>query len=177
MNFKTWLLNESEQKVIIYPRFIGSDNADNVNDGIKENLNVKDCLGNEPDKDFNYFKNEKKDYITNIVKTVKEKGINALPPIKAIKHPILSGKYLVVDGNHRLASYKIGNLPQISTIILNENDISLVVPLDAEYKINVIPKTIPLSDAKKNNIDLKNYFTTRDLIVPPNDPWVISLNR
>ena len=182
-NFKRLLMEveEKTQKVIIYPEFQGVDNADNVNSGTVGNLNVNDCIGNEPNKNFNYFKNGNdkdkgpmKEYVGNMVKSVKEKGADSFPPVKAIKHPLLSGKYLVIDGNHRLGAFKIGNFPKIKTMVLNYNDILLAVP-GTEWKENTIPETMTIEEAKNKNIDLKIYFNTKELDIPKNDDWVSSL--
>ena len=173
--------NISNNKVIIYPEFQGVDNADNLNSGAISNLNVNDCIGNEPNKNFDYFKNGSdkdkgpmKEYVGNMVKNVKEKGAESFLPVKAIKHPLLSGKYLVIDGNHRLGAFKIGNFPKIKTMVLSYNDIVLATP-ETEWKENTIPKTMTLEEAKEKNIDLNQYFNTKELVIPTNDEWVNSL--
>lgn len=171
---------QSIPKIIIYPDMQGSDNADDVTHGQMSDLPVSACLGNEPGKDFNYFKNGRsdkglmKDYVTNMIKAVKEQ--KPLPPIKVFNHPILSGKYSVVDGNHRLAAYKIGNLPKIKALIINDDDIVLAIP-GTKYQAGVTPQTISLSQAREQRIDLRSYFTTKDLMVPDKDPWVQSLRK
>ncbi len=103
-------LDQPFDKTIIYPDFQGSDIADNVNGEVKT-LKVSDCIGNEPGKDFNYFNTERKSYVEKMIKSAEKKGIESFPPIVAIKHPSLPGKYLVLDGNHRLGAFKIGNIP------------------------------------------------------------------
>ena len=158
------ILTESKSKnLIIYPNFKGSDNADNFT-GQTENLNVNDCIGNEPFKDFSYFIDNEK--VKKIISDVKEKGIDTIPPIKVIKHPLMKNKYLVVDGNHRLAAFKIGNIKQIKAININYDDVSLATP-DTEWQKNVEPKTIKLIDALKNkSVKSEDYFTTKDLDIP-----------
>jgi hypothetical protein len=157
-------LDQPFDKTIIYPDFQGSDIADNVNGEIKT-LKVSDCIGNEPGKDFNYFNTERKSYVEKMIKSAEKKGIESFPPIVAIKHPSLPGKYLVLDGNHRLGAFKIGNIPEIKAIVLSEDDIYLATP-ETEYEEGVIPETISLKDAKSEGIDLKRYFNTKDLNIP-----------
>jgi hypothetical protein len=93
-------LDQSSDKTIIYPNFQGSDIAENPKGEVKV-LKVSNSIGNEPGKDFNYFNTEKKSYIEKMIKSVEEKGIESFSPVVALKHPLLPGKYLVVDGNHR----------------------------------------------------------------------------
>jgi hypothetical protein len=178
-------LNENilNKKVIIYPNFQGVDIADNVNTGDISNVNVNVCIGNEPNKNFDYFKNgcdkdkgPMKEYIGNIVKSVKEKGIESFPPVKAIKHPLLSGKYLVIDGNHRLGAFKIGNFQEIKMMVLSYNDIVLATP-ETIWQENTTPKTMTLEEAKEKNIDLKQYFNTKKLVIPKNDKWVNTMRK
>lgn len=157
-------LDQPFDKTIIYPDFQGSDIADNV-DGEVKTLKVSDCIGNEPGKDFNYFNTERKSYVKKMIKSAEEKGIESFPPIVVIKHPSLPGKYLVLDGNHRLGAFKIGNIPEIKAIVLSEDDIYLATP-ETEYEEGVIPETISLKDAKSEGIDLKRYFNTKDLNIP-----------
>lgn len=168
------------QKVIIYPDMQGVDNADNVNKGQQANLKVEDCIGNEPGKDFNYFKTGSSDkgkmidYVSNMVKSAKEKGTASFPPIKAIKHPLLPGKYLVIDGNHRLGAFKIGGMPDIKATVIGEGDILLAVP-GTKWQEGATPQTVTMDQARKSGVDLKTYFNTRELAVPQNDQWVVSL--
>lgn len=157
-------LDQPFDKTIIYPDFQGSDIADNVNGEVKT-LKVSDCIGNEPGKDFNYFNTERKSYVEKMIKSAEKKGIESFPPIVAIKHPSLPGKYLVLDGNHRLGAFKIGDIPEIKAIVLSEDDIYLATP-ETEYEEGVIPETISLKDAKSEGIDLKKYFNTKDLNIP-----------
>jgi hypothetical protein len=157
-------LDQSSDKTIIYPNFQGSDIAENPKGEVKV-LKVSDSIGNEPGKDFNYFNTEKKSYIERMIKSVKEKGIESFSPVVALKHPLLPGKYLVVDGNHRLGAFKIGNIPEIKAIILNDNDVVLATP-ETEWEEGIVPETINLKDAKSKGIDLKTYFNTKDLNMP-----------
>jgi hypothetical protein len=157
-------LDQPSDKTIIYPNFQGSDIAENPKGEVKV-LKVSDSIGNEPGKDFNYFNTEKKSYIERMIKSVKEKGIESFSPVVALKHPLLPGKYLVVDGNHRLGAFKIGNIPEIKAIILNDSDIVLATP-ETEWEEGIVPETIDLKDAKNKGIDLKTYFNTKDLNIP-----------
>jgi len=155
-------LKESKnQKPIIYPNFQGMDYADNKS-GVVKTLKVKDCIGNEPNKDYKYFTTDKKDYVKGIIDSVNKNGIDVLPPVKAIKHPLLVGKYLVIDGNHRLGAYVIGKIPEIKAEVLNEDDIELATP-DTKWKEGVVPETMNLKQAKDENVDLKKYFNIKQL--------------
>jgi hypothetical protein len=157
-------LDQPSDKTIIYPNFQGSDIAENPKGEVKV-LKVSDSIGNEPGKDFNYFNTEKKSYIEKMIKSVEEKGIEPFSPVVALKHPLLPGKYLVVDGNHRLGAFKIGNIPEIKAIILNDSDVVLATP-ETEWEEGIVPETIDLKDAKSKGIDLKTYFNTKDLNIP-----------
>lgn len=159
--------NKSYDKTIIYPNFQGSDVAENIRGELKT-LKVSDCIGNEPGKDFDYFNTEKKSYIDKMIKSVQKKGIESLPPIVALKHPLLSGKYSVVDGNHRLGAFKIGGIPEIKATILNDSDIAIATP-ETEWEEGIEPDTISLKDAKSRGINLNDYFNTEDLNIPKNN--------
>jgi len=150
---------------IIYPNFQGSDPAENPI-GQKTVINVKDTLGNEPEKNYNYFSGEKKSYIDNMMKDAQGDRWKTFEPVSAIKHPILPGKFLAIDGNHRLGAFKMGGIPQINAIVIEYDNILLATP-DTKWIPGVIPKTIPLNDAIRNrSVDLKMYFNTKDLQVP-----------
>jgi len=150
-----------ENKVIVYPDFQGVDYEDNIT-GDNKILNVSDCFGNEPNKGLNYFNTEKKDYVEKIIKSAKEKGIESFPPIIALEHPLMNGKYLVIDGNHRLGAFKIGGIPEIKAEIIKLEDIVLAVP-NTKWVEGEMPETITVKDAINNKIDLKKYFNTEDL--------------
>jgi len=150
-----------ENKVIVYPDFQGVDYEDNIT-GDNKILKVSDCFGNEPNKGLNYFNTEKKDYVEKIIKSAKEKGIESFPPIIALEHPLMNGKYLVIDGNHRLGAFKIGGIPEIKAEIIKLEDIVLAVP-NTKWVEGEMPETITVKDAIDNKIDLKKYFNTEDL--------------
>jgi hypothetical protein len=150
-----------ENKAIVYPDFQGVDYEDNITGEIK-NLRVSDCFGNEPNKGLNYFNTEKKDYVEKIIKSAKEKGIESFPPIITLEHPLMNGKYLVIDGNHRLGAFKIGGIPEIKAEIIKLEDIVLAVP-NTKWVEGKMPETITVKDAIDNKIDLKKYFNTEDL--------------
>ena len=152
------------EQYIIYPNLKGVDPDKSVKGELKT-INVKDAIGNEPEKDYTYFRTDKKDYVDNMIKDAKDDGWKSFEPIISIKHPLLSGKYLVIDGNHRLGSFKIGNIPQIKTELLSYDNILLAVP-GSEWKDGVKPETMTIEDAKNKNIDLKQYFNTKDLVIP-----------
>lgn len=151
-------------KAIIYSDFQGSDNAEEASGNI-QNLNVRDCIGNEPNKDYNYFTTEKKDYVDKMIKSVKEKGIESFEPVTAFKHPLLSGRYLVIDGNHRLAAFKIADIPKIKANVIKLDDVLLALP-NIKWVEGKLPKTMTIRDAINNKINLKKYFNTKDLDIP-----------
>ncbi len=151
---------DTTKKFIVYPDFQGVDPA-NIS-GQNKIINVKDALGNEPNKDYNYFTTEKKDYVDKMIQSAQNDGWKSFPPIIAISHPLLSGKYLIIDGNHRLGAFKIGKIPQIKATVLSYDDILLAVP-GTKWQEGKTPETITLKDAKSKGIDLKKYFTTNDL--------------
>jgi hypothetical protein len=151
-------------KAIIYSDFQGSDNAEEASGNI-QNLNVRDCIGNEPNKDYNYFTTEKKDYVDKMIKSVKEKGIESFKPVIAFKHPLLSGRYLVIDGNHRLAAFKIADIPKIKANVIKLDDV-LLAPPNVKWIEGKLPKTMTIRDAINNKINLKKYFNTKDLDIP-----------
>ena len=171
----THLLNEIlfeayiEGKVIVYHNFQGVDADENI-PGTSKVLNVADCIGNEPGKDYNYFTTEKKKYVEDMIRDASGDGWKEFEPIVAIPHPILSGKYAVIDGNHRLGAFTIGKLPQINATILSEDKI-LLAEEGVEWDENKLPKTMPLADAKKKGVKLKEYFATQPLKVPSNENY------
>jgi ParB-like nuclease domain len=155
----------SPTQFIIYPNFQGCDTAKSVS-GQKSVIAVKDTLGNEPGKDYNYFKVEKKDYVENMIRDAQGERWKSFEPIVAIKHPVLQGKYLAIDGNHRLGAFKIGGIPQINAIIVGYENILLATP-DTKWSAGVVPKTIFLNDVLRDrSIDLKLYFNTKELQIP-----------
>ena len=97
-----------------------------------------------------------------MIQNAKNDGWKSFKPVVAIEHPLLSGKYVVIDGNHRLGAFKMGKIPQINATILNYDDILLAVP-GTTWQDGKTPETITLKDAKSKGIDLKKYFTTEDL--------------
>ena len=150
-------------KVIIYPDFQGVDIDTNIK-GRRKVLNVDDAIGNEPNKDYNYFTTEKKKYVEDMVKNASGDGWKSFNPIIAIPHPLLNGKYLVIDGNHRLGAFVIGKLPKIKALVLSEDQILLAVP-GSKWDGNNLPETIPLRDSK-GKVNFKDYFSTEPLKVP-----------
>jgi len=150
-------------KVIIYPDFQGVDIDTNIK-GKRQDLNVDDSIGNEPNKDYKYFTTEKKKYVEDMVKNASGDGWQSFDPIVAIPHPLLNGKYLVIDGNHRLGAFIIGKLPKIKALVLSEDQILLAVP-GSKWDENNLPETIPLKDSK-NKVNFRDYFSTKPLKVP-----------
>ena len=156
-------------KVIIYHNFQGVDADENIA-GTSKVLNVADCIGNEPGKDYKYFTTEKKKYVEDIIRDASGDGWESFEPIVAIPHPLLSGKYAVIDGNHRLGAFIIGKIPQINAKILSDDKI-LLAERGAKWNAKKLPKTMPLADAEKQGINLKEYFATKPLKVPSNENY------
>ena len=162
-----------KDKVVVYPDFQGVDIDEDII-GTEKVLNVTDCIGNEPYKDYKYFTTTKKEYVEKMIKNASGDGWKSFDPIVVVPHPILNGKYSVVDGNHRLGAFVIGNLPKINAKILSEDQILLAAP-GTKWKDNSIfsansnnfPETIPFKDSK-GKVDLKKYFATQPLKVPTN---------
>jgi hypothetical protein len=154
-----------KDKVVVYPDFQGVDVDEDII-GTEKILNVTDCIGNEPYKDYKYFTTTKKEYVEKMIKNASGDGWKSFDPIVVVPHPILNGKYSVIDGNHRLGAFVIGNLPKINTKILSEDQILLAVP-GTKWDENTLPKTIPLKDSK-GKVNLKKYFATQPLKVPTN---------
>jgi len=153
---------KKNDKYIIYPDFQGIDNPTKIIDGINRIIDVADAIGNEQNKDYTYFRyTEKKDYIDNMIKDAKNDGWKNFEPIVAIEHPLIPGKFCVVDGNHRLGAFKIGKIPKIKATIISNDHILLALP-GSIYKKDISPKTIPFKNAK-GKIDLKKYFNTKQL--------------
>lgn len=162
------LTENTNNKLIIYPNFQGSDSFGEEIKGTPLTVNVNDTFGNEPHKDYNYFTTEKKDYIEKMIDSIKKNGWESFSPIKIIHHPLLSGKYLAVDGNHRLAAFKIAQIPKIKAELIPDNKVALATP-ETKWNENEMPDII---DNWKNNkeINLNKYFTTKDLVIPKSIP-------
>jgi len=157
---------------IIYPNFQGSDPAKRVV-GQRSIINTRETLGNEPGKDYSYFTTDKKSYVEKMVRDAQGGGWKSFEPISAIRHPILAGKYLAIDGNHRLGAFKMGGIPQINAIVIGYENILLATP-DTRWFAGIVPQTIPLQEAMRNNsIDLRAYFNTQDLQLPQQNEWLV----
>ena len=154
-------------KAIVYHNFQGVDIDESIT-GQNKPLNVADCIGNEPGKDYKYFTTEKKQYVEDMIKDASGDGWKNFDPIVALPHPIKSGKYAVIDGNHRLGAFTIGKLPQINAKVISEDKV-LLAEQGAEWDENKVPKTMPLADAKKKGVKLDKYFNTKPLKVPSNE--------
>ena len=154
-------------KAIVYHNFQGVDVDENIAGSVKA-LNVADCIGNEPHKDYKYFTTEKKKYVEDMIRDASEDGWKKFDPIVALPHPVLNGKYAVIDGNHRLGAFTIGKLPQIKVKVISEDKV-LLAEQGVKWDANKVPKTIPLTEAKKQGINLKEYFSTELLKVPSNE--------
>jgi len=139
--------NPYEDLLRIYPNGGGSDAGEELNKGEKSYLPLKQMIPNEPFKDFDYMQNSE-----NVSKMVMSlKSGKELPPVLVVQHPLDEKKYLVVDGNHRLAAFNKARIKMISAIIVPHNRTILMekpwksennrgVPLDSiedEEKINL----------------------------------------
>ena len=156
-------------KAIVYHNFQGVDVDENIAGSVKP-LNIADCIGNEPHKDYKYFTTEKKKYVEDMIRDASGDGWKNFDPIVALPHPILNGKYAVIDGNHRLGAFAIGKIPQINSKIISEDKVLLALK-GVEWDKNKLPKTISLKDAKKQGINLKEYCATEPLKVPSNENY------
>ena len=161
---KTKRLNKLNEAYIIYPNFQGVEPDNNI-EGIKKIIKVEDAIGNEPYKDYKYFTSEKKEDISNMIKSAQGNGWKSFPPVTAIEHPLLPEKYLVIDGNHRLGAFKIGKIPYIKAEILSLDQIALATP-ESEWEENKIPNILSFLEAK-DKVDLEKYFSIKDLEIPP----------
>ncbi len=153
-------------RIIIYPNFQGADVPDHYTDTSIYQATVlptKILIGNEPDKGLDYFMTQKKEYIQKMITDVNQYGIQQIPPVVAIRHPLLSGHYLVIDGNHRLGAFKIAKIPKIPAIILDNSEIYLASP-ETEWFEGIQPDCISLLDAIHDQVDLSIYFNLEDLI-------------
>ena len=156
-------------KAIVYHKFQGVDIDESIT-GQNEPLDVAKCIGNEPKKNYKYFTTEKKQYVEDMIKDASGDGWKSFEPVVAIPHPVVSGKYAVIDGNHRLGAFIIGKIPQINAKILSDDKI-LLAERGAKWNAKKLPKTMPLADAKKKGVYLDEYFNIEPLEVPSNENY------
>lgn len=118
------IINEQNEdqnpKVVLFTAEQGSGaiTPDNLKNLQRANIDVTEIIGNEPEKDCEYFvKNQKPSsqgggfawetiaYFQNLVISGKTNNnlILVMPPVSGI-----TTKYTALDGNHRLAAYKFG---------------------------------------------------------------------
>lgn len=136
-------------------------------------------IGNEPNKQSKKYYQQNTSYMYNML------GSEHLPPILKTKHPDGSNRNVVIDGNHRLNTYKQHNLdvPAIDIGHKNihlmphflENDIHLLDnTTDKKHRQHIKQYGIPLSKFKEkdgsynmqkprtelNNLSLSHYFNS-----------------
>jgi hypothetical protein len=160
----------------IYPDEQGVDpDEKSAPTGNVKRIKVSDCIGNEPNKDFNYFLKDKKEYVERMIETVTSDGEEGLPPIQAFKPPG-EDRYWIIDGNHRLGAYKIAAIPTIRAHILSPDEVSLY-PKGTTYPAKEPP--VPFSKAKEDpdEFPLDAYLTRKELRVPADHPWVKGLRQ
>lgn len=139
--------------VKIYSDGQGSDNAEEY-EGEVIQIPVEDLLRNEPFKDDEYM--ERSDSVRNIIKDLK-KG-DEIPPIKVIRHPYDSKKYLVIDGNHRAYVFEKLGKKLIDAVVIPYSDVVLVRGKYGSEK----QKLIPMNDVKDNVKIIDKYFVRPD---------------
>lgn len=140
-------------RIVVYPNFAGVDIDDeNGFDNPTQDINLTDLLVNEKFKDKKHFSSvEKKQQLEKMAKNIDE-----LPPILVIKHPIIKGKYSILDGHHRFRLFKNLEKESIPAKVIDYSKIFLA---KNEYgtKNN---KGIRLDKIEKKEIDLDKYFNT-----------------
>lgn len=145
------LLNEERKgkKVKIYLNGGGSDNAEEYRGSVSSIL-VSDTIPNEPFKDEKYLKKSKN--VKNMIKMIDDG--EKLPPIKVIKHPNNSSKYVVIDGNHRRYAFSKSSKKEIDAIIIPHEDVLLM-----KNKWGEKPESyINLPDVIKDKKIVNKYF-------------------
>jgi hypothetical protein len=150
------LITESEEKtdfVKIYSDGQGSDNSEEYEGEIVK-IPVEDLLRNEPFKDDEYM--ERSDSVRNIIKDLK-KG-DEIPPIKVIRHPYDSKKYLVIDGNHRSYVFEKLGKELINAVVIPYSDVVLV---RGKYG-SENQKLISMNDIKDDVEIIDKYFVRPD---------------
>ena len=156
----------SNLRIIVYPTrgaFEIYEDVTDVHERPAQYLKVDDCIGNEHYKNLEYLTTKKINFVDKLLAAVQQNGIELIDPIRALKHPLLDDKYVVVNGNHRLGTYRIGNIQQIKAIVLNTDDVFLSIDRsfrnDKTYKIITNPNVVPLKDASTHGLKLETYFS------------------
>jgi hypothetical protein len=155
----------SNLRIIVYPHK-GSleiyEDAIDVHERPIQYLKVNDCIGNEVYKNFEYLTTKKKRFLDKLIADVQQNGIESISPIRALKHPLVENKYVILNGNHRLGAYRIGNIPQIKAVVLNTEDIFLSLDKsfrdDTTLKIITNPNVAQLKEATTHGLKLETYF-------------------
>lgn len=60
--------------------------------------------------------------LDSLVKTIKSGNRHQIPPITVMKHPVLPGKYIILDGHHRMEGHlKAGSKTVRAEIVSDKN--------------------------------------------------------
>lgn len=60
--------------------------------------------------------------VDSLVNTIKSGKKHTIPPITVMKHPVMSGHYIVLDGHHRYEAHKKANSRLVSSEIVPDKN-------------------------------------------------------
>jgi hypothetical protein len=86
----------------------------------------------------------------DLIKSIKNK--EEIEPIKVLKHPYDSSKYIVIDGHHRRYAYNKSGVDEVPAVIISPKDVVLINK-DDNMKLDKVHKD-------KDVVDM--YFTKPD---------------
>ena len=142
------LTEETDNKTIkIFKNGKGSKNSENYK-GEVVNISLKDVLPNEVAKTDSYMKTNQT--ANDLIKSIKNK--EEIEPIKVLKHPYDSSKYIVIDGHHRRYAYNKSGVDEVPAVIISPKDVVLINK-DDNMKLDKVHKD-------KDVVDM--YFTKPD---------------